>query len=159
MNIYKGDYNIIEDASDYLISENSRLDKISEPSEPNKEIDFTVITYNEKNNYFVQVAEVSIEIYDNLYIENEKNKGSLNREVEINKPIHNYYLFYVNDEKNSDYDMILDVQITYGNISVEYVDINYIKESDFNLNDIISFNEKVKYKINEKTSHLNKENN
>ena len=150
MNIYKGDYNIIEDASDYLISENSRLDKISEPSEPNTEIGYTVITYNEKNNYFVQVAEVSIEIYDNLYIENEKNKGSLNREVEINKPIHNYYLFYVNDKKNSDYDMILDVQITYGNISVEYVDINYIKESDFNLNDIISFNEKVKYKINAK---------
>ena len=143
MSIFKGDYNIIEAHPNNLISDDSRLYKITEKIEFDEKDGYTVITFNEKNKYFVQIIDAPNDICDNLLINKVTDKAKLNRKIEINKRIKNYYIFSVNNYTSHNKDIIFDVQISYGNLSVEYIDIDNIDENKFNLNDIISFNEKV----------------
>ena len=141
MNIFKGDYNINGENKENSISNDLRLYKIS------AEYDYTIITFNEKDNYFIQLADIPIDIYDNLLIDKVKDKTHLNREIEINIPFKNYYIFVVNDYTYNNNDIIFDIHIICGNISVEYNDIDNINEKDFKLNDIMSFNEHIDSKI------------
>ena len=147
MSIFKGDYNIIEDKSNNLISDDSRLYKITGEREIDETNYYTIITFNEKNKYFVQIVDAQNDICDNLIIDKVTDKTK-NREIKINKGIKNYYLFSVNNYKSESHDIILDVQINHRNLSVEYIDIDNIDENKFNLSDIISFNEKVDTKVN-----------
>ena len=131
MSIFKGDYNIIEDKSNNLISDDSRLYKITGEREIDEINDYTIITFNEKNKYFVQIVDAQNDICDNLIIDKVTDKTK-NREIKINKGIKNYYLFSVNNYKSESHDIILDVQINHRNLSVEYIDIDNIDENKFN---------------------------
>ena len=134
MSIFKGDYNIIGDYSENLISNDLRLYKISDENE------YTIITFSEKDNYFIQLADIPMDIYNNLLIYKVIDKTHLNQEIEINRHFKNYYIFCTNNYTNDNFDIIFDVHTIYGNISVEYNDIDIINEKDFKLNDIILFN-------------------
>lgn len=136
MSIFKGDYNIIEDKSNNLISDDSRLYKITGEREIDETNYYTIITFNEKNKFFVQIVDAQNDICDNLIIDKVTDKTK-NREIKINKGIKNYYLFSVNNYKSENHDIILDVQINHRNLSVEYIDIDNIDENKFNLSDII----------------------
>ena len=70
MNIFRGDYDILDaHIQNNLISDDLRLFKVQHQIEIASEDannGFTVITYNKDNNYFVQISDVSIDIYNNL---------------------------------------------------------------------------------------------
>ena len=100
---------------------------------------FTVITYNKENNYFVQISDVPIDIYNNLLIEKITDISYFNREISFNTQTKSYYIFSINDYSSELSNLILDFRIIYGNLSAEFIDIDSIKENDFKLNKILLF--------------------
>ena len=143
MNIFRGDYDILDaHIQNNLISDDLRLFKVQHQIEIASEDannGFTVITYNKDNNYFVQISDVPIDIYNNLLIAKITDKNYLNREFQLNTQIQSYYIFRTNDYSSDISDLILDFQIIYGNLTAEFIDIDSIKENDFRLNKIILF--------------------
>ena len=154
MNIFRGDYDILDaHFLDNLISGDLRLFKVDHQKEiisDDGNNGFTIITYNKEDNYFVQIFDVPIDIYNNLLIEKITNPIYLNRELEFNTKIQSYYIFRINDYSSEISDLILDFQIIYGNLSAEYIDIDSIKESDFHLNKILLFENGANSIINAK---------
>lgn len=143
MNIYYGDYDIIEQTSEIENFEKIRLFKISHNNEDyngNNFEGFTIITNNREENYFIQIIDINKDIYDNLLIEKINDKTKMNKEIIFNIPIKNYYIFYANEFEEVNVDIIFDVQIVYGKLDIEYIDMDSIQENDFNLNRILLFN-------------------
>ena len=143
MNIYNGDYNIVESFSGNQNYEISRLYKYSHQKENNSyfnEQGITIISFNKENKYFIQIIDVSIDFYNNLLIDKISDKSKINREIEFNVPTMNYYIFCENDfsDEYSD-NYILDVKIIYGYLNIEIIDIDEISDTDFKLNKIILF--------------------
>ena len=144
MTLYYGDYDIIDQNQDILNFDKLRLFKISHDNKDYMENNFdgfTIFTYNKDYNYFIQLIDVNIDIYDNLIIEKLVDKDHLNKEIIFDAPIKNYYIFCMNDFNEDNQDIIFDIQILYGNIDAKYIDIDSIQEKDFNLNKIILFND------------------
>ena len=143
MSILRGDYNIIEEKFLInLISDDLRLYKVPYQQEFDRKEYYngiTIITFNNDKSYFVQIMDVSEEVYNNLVIEKFSDKNNLNKEIELNYPIKNHYIFCINDYSSEISDLILDKQIIYGNLSVEYIDIDAINEKDFKFNKILLF--------------------
>lgn len=147
MNIYYGDFDITESKTEFDSYDKIRLFKISHNSKDNFS-GYTIITNNREENYFIQVIDISKDIYDNLLIERITEKTHLNKEITLDIPIKNVYIFNLNeyDEKYSESDIIFDVQALYGKLDVKYIDIDSIPENNFDLNKIILFN-KGEYQI------------
>ena len=143
MGIFRGDYNISDSQySGSLITNNYRLYKISHQNGINSKENFdgiTIISFNKENSYFIQIIDISEEIYNNLIIETISDINHLNREIEFNLPIQCYYIFYDNDFNSNNNDIILDAKVVYGSVKIEFLDIDNIKEKDFDLNKILLF--------------------
>jgi len=154
MSLYYGDFDITESKTEIEFFDKIRLFKISHNSEDynNNFNGYTIITNNKEENYFIQIIEINKDIYDNLLIERITEKTHLNKEITFDIPIKNIYLFYLNeyDEKDTEPDIIFDIQILYGRLDVKYIDIDSIPENNFDLNKIISFN-KDEYPITDGT--------
>ena len=139
MNIFSGDYDIIESNFENSYSDNVKIFKISHEDNPDG---FTIISFNKDSRYFIQVIDVDKEIYDYLLIERITDKDKLNKEIIFDTPIKNYYIFFINEYNEDFQDIIFDAQIHYGKIDIKYLDIDLIPENNFNLNDIFQCNEK-----------------
>ena len=154
MNIYFGDFDIIESKTEIDSFDKVRLFKISHNSDDlNHNFNgYTIITNNREDNYFIQVIDINKDIYDNLLIERITEKTHLNKEITFDIPIKNMYIFYLNeyDEKDTEPDIIFDIQILYGKLDVKYIDIDSISENNFDLSKIILFN-KDEYPISDGT--------
>ena len=150
MNIYYGDFDITESKTEFDSFDKIRLFKISHSSKDynNNFNGYTIITNNREDNYFIQVIDISKDIYDNLLIERITEKTHLNKEITFDIPIKNVYIFNLNEyeEKDTESDIIFDVQVLYGKLDIKYIDIDSIPENNFDLNKIILFN-KDEYQI------------
>ena len=156
MNFYYSDYDIIEQTNGALYLENARILKISHDNneENNNFNGFTIITINKEANYFIQLTDITDDLYDNLLIEKMTDEKNLNKEITFDVPIKNYYIFIMNEYNSDTNDIILDVRKIYGKIDIQYIDIDSILEKDFNLKEIILFHNESKYMINVKNPIL-----
>ena len=150
MGIFRGDYHISD--NQYIgsfISNNFRLYKISHEKGINPKDNFdgyTIITFNKEKSYYIQIIDISEEIYNNLMIETISDINHLNREIKLKLPAQYYYVFYDNDFTSNNNDIIFDAKIVFGSVKIEFLDIDNIKEKDFNLNKILLF-QKEDYSI------------
>lgn len=143
LSVYFEDYDIVEQNSVISFLDKLRLFKLSHSKSDyeNKNFSgFTIITYNKDINYFIQLIDINKDIYDNLLIERMLDSEHLNKEFKYDSPIKNYYYFFMNDYNGESQNIIFDVQVLYGIIDTKYIDIDSISEKDFNLNEIILFN-------------------
>ena len=139
MNIFSGDYDIIDSNLDNSYLDKLKIFKISYEDNPDG---FTIISFNKDSNYFIQVIDIDKEIYDNLLIEKKTDKDKLNKEITFDIPIKNYYIFFINEYNEDFQDIIFDAQIHYGIIDIKYIDIDLIPENNFNLNNVLHCNDK-----------------
>ena len=143
LSVYFEDYDIVEQNSAISFLDKLRLFKLSHSKSDyeNKNFSgFTIITYNKDINYFIQLIDINKDIYDNLLIERMLDSEHLNKEFKYDSPIKNYYYFFMNDYNGESQNIIFDVQVLYGIIDTKYINIDSISEKDFNLNEIILFN-------------------
>lgn len=143
MTVYKGDYDLIDQNSE-ISFDKIRMFKISHNNEDYSGNDFdglTIITNNKVDNYFIQIADIDKDVYDNLLIEKISDKLRANREIIFDIPIKNYYIFYQNDFKEDYLNIIFDIVVIYGILDIKYIDIDSISDQDFNLKKILSFSQ------------------
>ena len=143
MTVYYGDYDLIDQNSEASF-EKMRMFKISHNSEDysgNNFDGFTIITNNKDDNYFIQVADIDKDVYDNLLIEKISDKLHINREIIFDIPIKNYYIFYQNDYTEDYLNIIFDIVMIYGNLDFKYIDIDSINDKNFNIQKILSFSQ------------------
>ena len=139
INLFLGDFDIIEQNLD-ISFDKDKLIKISHNDEdiPGYNYDgYTIITFNKDNNYFIQITDISKEIYDNFLIEAILEKDDINREITFDTPLQNYYIFFTNEFNEDFQSIIFDAQILYGNLDIKYIDIDLISENKFDLNKIL----------------------
>ena len=100
----------------------------------------TVITRSKNNNYFIQFGEIDDIIINNLKINYFISEEKLNKEIAINDNIKELYYFNMYNFNDS---FILDLIITYGNVSVEYLSLESLSDYDKNFYNIFPFNKEL----------------
>ena len=139
MNLYFGEYDISESLI-LPILENQKLYIINQYNSTLYN-GITIITLNKYNNYFFQFGEIDDTILDNLKIYNfKKNEINMNKEISINNNIKELYFFniyYFNDS------FILDLNIIFGNVTVEYLSLDSLRDIDKNFYNIFPFYKEI----------------
>ena len=138
MNLYFGEYDI----SEFLILpllENQKL-YIINPYNSTLYKGITVITLNNNNNYFFQFGEIDNKILDNLKIDNFNNEINMNKKISIDNNIQECYFFNIYHFNDS---FILDLNIIYGNVTLEYLSLDALMDIDKNFYNIFPFNKEI----------------
>ena len=139
MNLYFGEFDISKNLMLPSL-ENQKL-YIINPYNSTLFNGITIITINKYNNYFIQFGEIDENILNNLKINIYKNDEKINKEIKINDNIKELYFFNI---YSFNYSFILDINVIYGNVSVEYLSLDeVISDFDKNFYNIFPFNKEV----------------
>ena len=138
MNLYLGEFDITENLKMTLLD--NRKIYIINPLNSTLYSGITVVTLNRNSNYFFQFGEINEIIIDNLKIFNFVNDENINKEIKINKNIEELYIFSMYNFNSS---FILDINIIYGNVTVEYLSLDILPDSYKNFNNIFPFNKNL----------------
>ena len=138
MNLYFGEFDVTENLKLSLL-DNQKI-YIINPLNSTLYSGITVVLLNTNNNYFYQFGEINEIILDNLEICNFINGENINKEIKINKNIEELYFFNMYNFNDS---FILDINIIYGNVTVEYLSLDILPDSYKNFNNIFPFNKKL----------------
>ena len=98
------------------------------------------MTINKYNNYFFQFGEIDDTILDNLKIYDFRNDINMNKEVRINNKIKELYFFNIYHFNDS---FILDLNIIYGNVTLEYLSLDSLPVDYKNYYNIFPFNKEI----------------
>ena len=100
----------------------------------------TAFTYNSNSNYFFQFGDFEEKILNNLKINELKNFENINKEIKFNNNINELYFFnkiFLNEF------FILQANIIYGDISVDYLCLDNLTDNEKNFNNIFPLNKQL----------------
>ena len=138
MNLYLGEFDITENIM-LPAMENQKLIIIN-PYNITLFNGITIITKNNNNNYFIQYGEIDDIIINNLKINYFIREEKLNKEISIKDNIKELYYFNIYNFNDS---FILDINLIYGNVTVEYLSLDSLSDIDKNFYNIFPFNKEL----------------
>lgn len=138
MNIYLGEFDLAEK----LLIPNLKNQKIYLLNPYNHTLynGITIITNNSNSNYFFQFGDIEENILNNLEINIIRKVNNLNREIKLRNDIKELYFFNINYINES---FILDGNLVYGNVSVEFLSLDSLNETEKNFNNIFPLNKQL----------------
>ena len=138
MSIYLNDFDIVDNkimptVDDQLLY---KILPANETTSPNDVL--TIKTFNLNKKYFIQFETINDIIFKNLYIIEFGETQHLNKKVKINsKNITELYFFTVYHFNEN---LLLDVELVFGDITIEYLNINILPDKNKTINNILPFN-------------------
>lgn len=100
----------------------------------------TVLTFSSNYNYFFQFGDFEEKILNNLKINDIKNFVNINKEIKFNNNINELYFFnniFLNEF------FVLQTNIIYGDISVDYLCLDNLSDNEKNYNNIFPLNKQL----------------
>ena len=141
MSLYLDDYDIVDNKIMPTIDDQI-LYKILPANETTSPYDIlTVKTFNLNRKYFIQFGTINNTIFKNLYIIKYREKQHLNKKFKIYSE-NTTELYFFSSYKFDD-NLLLDVNLIFGNITVEYLNINSLPDKDKAINNIFPFNYEI----------------
>ena len=144
MNVYYGDYDIVDKNSSIKVNSQIRCFRFYFGDDDSSE-GYTILAMNNNEDYFIQILEINELIYNNFHFHDFTALNHYNEKLEIKTKINELYYLYINNKGSN---FIIDPNVIYGNFSFEYIDLDIIDKNNFNLKELLTFNNSYVNKCN-----------